>query len=100
MSLMRKVYVAGVGMSKFGKFPKRSVESIGQESILAALKDADISRKQIQEVFCGSSYGGPLIGQRILRDLGMTGLPISNLENACSSGSCALREGVSAVAMG
>ncbi len=97
---MRDVYVAGVGMIRFGKFPERPIEDMGREAVRKALKDAGLERGQVNESFCGSSYGGPLIGQRILRDLGMTGIAITNVENACSSGSCALREGVSAVAMG
>ncbi len=97
---MRDVYVAGVGMIRFGKFPDRPIEEMGREAVRKALADAGMAREEVNETFCGSSYGGPLIGQRILRDLGMTGMAITNVENACSSGSCALREAVSAVAMG
>lgn len=97
---MREVYVAGIGMIRFGRYPERSIEDMGREALLKALADARIERNQIQETFCGTGYGGPLIGQRILRDLGMTGMPITNLENACSSGTTALREGVAAVSMG
>ncbi len=97
---MRDVFVAGVGMIRFGRFPDRPIEALGGEAVLKALADAGIDRPQIQETFCGSGFGGPLLGQRILRDLGMTGMPITNIENACSSGTTALREGVAAVAMG
>lgn len=97
---MREVFVAGVGMVRFGKFPERPIEDMGREAVRRALADAGIDRRSVDETFCGSSYGGPLIGQRILRDLGMTGMAITNVENACSSGSCALREGVASVAMG
>jgi acetyl-CoA acetyltransferase len=92
--------IAGVGMTKFGKQAERSIEDIGREALLAAMKDAGVGRADIEEVFCGSSYGGPLIGQRILRDLGMTGIPITNVENACSSGAAALREAATAIAAG
>ena len=92
--------IAGVGMTKFGKHRDCSIEELGREALLAAMKDAGISRSDVQEVFCGSSYGGPLIGQRILRDLGMTGIPITNVENACSSGAAALREACWAVKAG
>jgi benzoylsuccinyl-CoA thiolase BbsB subunit len=97
---MRNVYVAGVGMIKFGKFPDQTIEEMGRKAVLLAIADANIDRKSIGEVFCGTAYGGPLIGQRILRDIGMTGIAITNVENACSSGSAAFREGVSAVALG
>jgi len=97
---MREVHVVGAGMIRFGRFPERSIESLGGEAVAKALADAGIERKQVQETFCGSGYGGPLLGQRILRDLGMTGMPITNCENACSSGTTALREGIAAVALG
>ena len=92
--------IAGVGMTKFGKQADRTIEEIGREALLRAMKDAGVARDGIDEVFCGSSYGGPLIGQRILRDLGMTGIPITNVENACSSGAAALREACWAVKAG
>lgn len=97
---MAMAHIAGVGMTRFGKQSERTVEDIGREAMLAAMKDAGIGRNQIDEVFCGSTFGGSLIGQRILRDLGMTGLPITNVENACSSGAAAIREACSAVASG
>jgi benzoylsuccinyl-CoA thiolase BbsB subunit len=93
-------HIAGVGMTRFGKQSERTIEDIGREALLAAMKDAGVGRNQIDEVFCGSTFGGSLIGQRILRDLGMTGLPITNVENACSSGAAAIREACSAVASG
>ncbi len=92
--------IAGVGMTKFGKQAERTIEEIGREALTRAMKDAGVARDGIDEVFCGSSYGGPLIGQRILRDLGMTGIPITNVENACSSGAAALREACWAVKAG
>jgi acetyl-CoA acetyltransferase len=92
--------IAGVGMTKFGKQAERSIEEIGRDALLRAMKDAGVARDGIEEVFCGSSYGGPLIGQRTLRDLGMTGIPITNVENACSSGAAALREACWAVKAG
>ena len=92
--------IAGVGMTRFGKQAERTIEDIGREAFLRAMKDAGVARDGIDEVFCGSSYGGPLIGQRTLRDLGMTGIPITNVENACSSGAAALREACWAVKAG
>jgi len=92
--------IAGVGMTKFGKQGERTIEDIGREALIRAMKDAGVGREDIEEVFCGSSYGGPLIGQRILRDLGMTGIPITNVENACSSGAAALREAAWAIKAG
>jgi acetyl-CoA acetyltransferase len=97
---MHDVCIAGVGMIRFGRYPERPIEDLGREALLHALADAGVGRRQIRETFCGTGYGGALLGQRILRDLGMTGMPVTNVENACSSGTTALREAVGAVAMG
>ena len=87
-------------MTRFGKQPERTIEELGREPLLKALKDAGIERRDVDEVFCGSLFGGTLIGQRILRDIGMTRIPITNIENACSSSSAALREACAAIAVG
>jgi len=97
---MREVAVIGVGMTKIGKFPDRMLSSMGREAVLAAVKDAGVPPKEIQAAYSGTLLGGSLLGQRIFKDLGMTGMPINNMENACSSGSSALREGWLGVASG
>jgi acetyl-CoA acetyltransferase len=89
---MREVAVIGVGMIKMGKFPDRMLSSMGREAVLLAMKDAGVQRGEIEAAYSGTLHGGSLLGQRILKDLGMTGMPINNMENACSSGSSALRE--------
>jgi acetyl-CoA acetyltransferase len=94
------VYIVGVGMTPFAKHRERSIEELGQEAVLAALRDAGIDKADVDEVFCGSGYGGPLIGQRVLRDLAMTGPPVTNVENACSSSASAVREGITAIRAG
>ena len=93
-------FVVGVGMTPFGRMRERSFESIGQEAVLKGLKDAGVERAQVDEIFCGSALTGRSMGQRVVRDLGMTGVPITNVENACSSGSTALREACTAIAAG
>lgn len=93
-------YISGVAMTRFGKQPERTIEQLGREAMLKALKDAGIERRDVDEVFCGSLFGGTLIGQRILRDIGMTRIPITNVENACSSSTTAMREACAAVAVG
>jgi acetyl-CoA acetyltransferase len=93
-------YIVGAGMVPFGKWRERSIESLGREAVLAALRDVDVNKQDIDEAFCGSSLGGPLIGQRVLRGLGMTGIPVTNVENACSSGATAVRDAVAALASG
>jgi len=103
---MRKVYVIGIGMTKFGKFPEKNVLEFGIEACFKAIKDANIDPKFIQIAYAGHARTGQLqgrecgVGQSILWDLGITGIPISSVGNFCSSGSTAFREAWIAVASG
>ncbi len=97
---MRRVSVAGVGMTTFGKQPERSIESLGEEAIREALKDAGIEVDRIEATYCGNAVGGGSVGQRILHGMGFGGLPVVNVENACASGSTAFREAWLLVAAG
>lgn len=97
---MRDVAIIGVGMVKFGKYPDRLLSSMGRDAVLAAMKDAGVQPKDIQAAYSGSLHGGSLLGQRIFKDLGMVGMPIVNMENACSSGSSAMREAWLGIASG
>lgn len=94
---MRKVAVIGAAMSRFGKRPDVSLQNIGWPVVLSALRDANLERKDIDAVYCGSAYSGRLVGQRVLRTLGMTSIPVINCENACSSGATAFREACIAI---
>ncbi|WP_232679006.1 thiolase family protein [Nocardioides sp. R-C-SC26] len=98
------VHISGVGMTRFAKQPERSVEELGTEAVLAALDDAGMSvadaQSEIDAVYVGSGYGGPLVGQRMLRRLGLTTRPVTNVENACSSSSSALNLAVRDIASG
>jgi len=98
--MSREAFIVGAGMSRFGKQSHRTIEEIGQEAVRAAMKEAGVERGDIDEVFCGTGYGGVMLGQRILRDLGMTGPPVTNVENACSSGATGVREACAAIATG
>jgi acetyl-CoA acetyltransferase len=97
---MRDVAVIGVGMIKIGKYPDRLLSSMGKDAVLAAMKDAGVQPKDVQAAYSGSLLGGSLLGQRIFKDLGMVGMPINNMENACSSGSSAMREAWLGIASG
>lgn len=90
---MESVVVAGVGMTEFGRFPGRTPASLAQEAVRAALVDAGVDPKAVQAAFCGTVFAGPGAGQRALKDLGLVGLPIVNVENACASSSSAVMEG-------
>lgn len=88
---MRDVMICGVGLHPFGRFPDKTFETLGQEAVLAALKDAgDMPWKNVQMAFCGTMHGGTAAGHRVLARIGLTGIPIVNVETGCASGSSAL----------
>ncbi len=97
---MRDVYLLGVGMTKFGKYPEIPIEHLGRNAVFEAIKDANINPVEIESAYCGHAFQGSTAGQRVLVELGLTGFPITNLENACASGSTAFREAFYAVASG
>jgi benzoylsuccinyl-CoA thiolase BbsB subunit len=97
---VRDVAVIGVGMTKFGRFPETSFEDLGREAITNAIKDADIKPKEIEFGYCGNVYGGMCMGQRLLKEIGIADIEIINVDNACASGSTALRGMWYAIATG
>ncbi len=97
---MRDVYVVGVGMIKFGRYPEQDIGSLGGQAVLLALKDAALSLKDVQILMSGNLYQTSMSGQRVLKEVGMTGVPVYNVSNACASGSTAFREAVFAVGSG
>jgi len=98
---MRNVYVLGTGMIKFGRYPEKTVPELGGAAALGAMKDAGISIKDIELFACGNLYqSNAMVGQRILQQIGQTGIPVINVSNACATGSTAFREAYLAVASG
>ena len=97
---MREVSVIGVGMVPFAKYREKSLAEIGWPAVKAAIEDAGVEKRDIEAAYCGSALGGMMSGQRVLKQLGITGLPITNVENACSSSSSAFRQAYIAVAAG
>jgi acetyl-CoA acetyltransferase len=94
---MRDVVVIGVGMHRFGKHLAKSLKDLGREAIWAAIDDAGIDPRQIGCAYVGNSLGGLLTGQEgirgqvILHEAGLDEIPVINVENACASGTTALR---------
>jgi acetyl-CoA acetyltransferase len=88
----RKVYVVGVGMTKFEKPGSRAWDypDMAKESGTKALQDAGIAYENIEQAMVGYCYGESTCGERALYGLGMTGIPIYNVNNNCSTGSTAL----------
>ncbi len=87
-----KVYVVGVGMTKFEKPGAREWDypDMARESGTKALEDAGIDYREVQQAYVGYVYGESTSGQRAVYELGMTGIPVVNVNNNCSTGSTAL----------
>ena len=100
MKLDRKVCVLGVGMTKFYKPGQKDYPELAKEAGEAALKDAGVDYAQIQQAFVGYVYGDSTCGQRALYPLGLSGIPIFNVNNNCATGSTALMLGYQAVGAG
>ena len=83
---MSDVYILGVDMIKFGRFPDRSVPNIGAEAALMALDDAGLGIEDMQALYCGNlGQSSGMVGQRILQEIGQTGIPVVNCANACAT---------------
>jgi acetyl-CoA acetyltransferase len=89
--MTEKVLVAGVGMIPFAK-PGASLSytEMGAEAVRRALADAGIGYEHVQEAYAGYVYGDSTCGQTALYEVGMTGIPVVNVNNNCSTGSTAL----------
>jgi benzoylsuccinyl-CoA thiolase BbsB subunit len=97
---MTNVHVVGVGMTRFGKHPDSDSTDLGAAALLEAIADAGIDPRLIDSAYVGHVFQGMVTGQRILAQVGLAGLPLSNVENACSSGATAIREASLAIRAG
>lgn len=89
----QKVYVIGVGMTKFEKPGRREnfdYPQMVKESVTKALSDAGVSYADVKAAAVGWVYGDSTSGQRALYEVGLSGCPIYNVNNNCSTGSTAL----------
>jgi acetyl-CoA acetyltransferase len=100
---MEHVYVVGVGMTPFGRMPDRSIKDLTREAVEAALADAGLAAGALQGAYFANASQGHMEGQQMirgqvaLRAMGIGGIPVVNVENACASGSSALSLAVSFV---
>jgi acetyl-CoA acetyltransferase len=98
---MSDVYILGTDMIKFGRFQDRTVPDLGAEAALLALKDAGVGIQDVEALYCGNLYqASAMVGQRILQEIGQTGIPVVNCANACATGATAFREGWMAIKAG
>ena len=89
---MSDVYIAGIDMLKFGRFPEKTVPQLGADAALLALKDAGVSIHDVEALYSGNlMQASAMVGQRILQEIGQTGIPVTNSANACATGATAFR---------
>jgi acetyl-CoA acetyltransferase len=99
-------FIAGVGMTRFMKYPDKGLKQLGGEAVHAALADAGLTRTDLDAAYVGNCAAGLVTGQEsirgqvILSPLGIGKIPIVNVENACASGSTALLQACAMVSTG
>ena len=90
---MGDVYVIGIDMIKFGRFPDKTVPQLGATAALLAMDDAGLTIQDMQALYCGNlGQASAMVGQRILQEIGQTGIGVVNCANACATGATAFRE--------
>lgn len=103
---MSEVFVAGVGMTRFGRHPDKSVYDLAGEAVRLALHDAGATEADVQAVYWGGATQGALQGQHSVpgpiaaRRAGIEGVPVFSVENACASGSSAFHLALQSVRAG
>ncbi|WP_296259630.1 MULTISPECIES: thiolase C-terminal domain-containing protein [unclassified Pseudomonas] len=99
--MVNKTLIAGVGMVKFTKPGKSEMyDRMGSDAAVRALQDAGIEYSQVQQAFAAFVSGDTCSGQTALYRVGLTSIPVINVNNACASGSTALFLARQAVASG
>jgi len=93
---MTEVFIVGVGMTKFARYLERSLQDLSGEALDAALKDAGCEKDDLETAFYSGATNGYLQGQEtipgqiVLSKIGVEGIPVFNIENACASGTSAV----------
>ncbi len=98
---MSDVYIVGIDMIRFGRYPDRTVPGLAAEAALMALDDAGLTLKDMQALYCGNlGQASGMVGQRMLAEIGQTAIPVTNVANACATGATAFRDGWMAIKAG
>ena len=100
MSASDDIWILGIHMTKFGKYPDKDVVDLASEAVMAALADAGVTMADIGILAAGNLMGPGGIGQQIQKQVGQTGIPVFNVSNACATGATALRTAIMAVKAG
>ena len=95
------VWIIGASMTKFGRYPDKDSIDLASEAALAALDDAGATIHDIQILAAGSLMeASNMLGQRLQKQIGQTGIPVYNVANACATGATAVRTGIMAIKAG
>ncbi|MBI1815753.1 MAG: thiolase family protein [Deltaproteobacteria bacterium] len=97
---MRDVAVLGVGMYRFGMYYDVSNATMAREAGMAALRDAGLSFRDVNAAYVGHIFAQVMSGVRVMKEFGLTGIPVQRIENASATGSAAFREACLQVAAG
>lgn len=101
MSSSDDVWILGIAMTKFGKYPDLDIVDIAAQATSAALDDGGITMAQIGVMAAGNLMNANAgIGQQLQKQIGQTGIPVYNVANACATGATALRTVIMAVKAG
>lgn len=88
-----RVFVVGVGMTKFikpGRPENPDYHILAKQAVERAMRDANISYNRVQSACVGYVYGDSTCGQKAVYEVGMSGIPIYNVNNNCATGSTAI----------
>ncbi|RVK59229.1 thiolase family protein [Sinorhizobium meliloti] len=98
--MSKEVYIAGAAMTAFGRHADLGMQDLAQRAVIDALKDAGVPKSQVQAIYASNVYGGMVLGQVLMRDMGITGPALYNVENACASGATAVHLACQALKLG
>lgn len=93
-------YITGAAMIPMGRYPDASYQGLALRTVTDALRGAGVTPSRVRAAWCGHAFGGMLTGQRILSGLGIGGIPVANVDNACSGGATALHHAVRSITAG
>ena len=91
------VWILGITMTKFGKWPELDTVDLAAEAALGALADGGVTMNDMNVLAAGNLTGDGGLGQRLQKQIGQTGIPTYNVSNACATGATALRTVIMAV---
>jgi acetyl-CoA acetyltransferase len=95
------IWILGIHMTKFGKYPDKDTIDLAAEAAMAALADGGVSMKDMGILAAGNLMAASAgIGQALQKQIGQTGIPVYNVANACATGATALRTAIMAVKAG